>query len=427
VGVTRWLGIPAAVVVNRADLGDKRVQAFCLAEEIPVVPEIPYDERLALASSRGEIFALEDAGFAGLMHELMKSVSLILENRSAAGGRAAAALAPGAPAALAAASPASAAAAASSGPEEGRGSDQPIQLVVLSGKGGAGKTTITAAFASLAEQVVLADCDVDAANLYLVLDPVEVERGTFVSGRTAYIDPQHCSGCGACAEKCRFGAIAPVPSSVAPTQSPPALYRVDPLVCEGCALCSYACTCRAVEMQEAERGEWFVSETRCGPLVHARLGIGGENSGKLVTQVREKALSLAEARNASLLLIDGPPGIGCPAIASVAGADFVLLVTEPTVSGSHDLFRAVDLVEGFRIPLAVCVNKCDINPELTTEIERACLERGIPVIGRLSYDNAATAAQTEGKTVVEKGGRLAQEIEAMWNHIVTHVSEGVQA
>lgn len=291
---------------------------------------------------------------------------------------------------------------------DGASPARPRQLVVLSGKGGTGKTTVMAGMASLAEQAVLADCDVDAADLPLLLAPVGIASGIFVSGSTAEIVAERCSGCGECARLCRFGAIIPL------DKSPNAVRQVAPLACEGCGLCYHVCTCHAVEMRDSVRGEWFVSETRSGPLVCARLGVGGENSGKLVTLVREKALALAESRQAPVLLIDGPPGIACPAIAAATGTDLALLVTEPSVSGAHDLERVVDLLRGLGVPTVVCINKVDLSPDTAVEIEQSCEERGLQVVGRLSYDPEAVAAQRAGRTAVEHGGQLALEIRQMW-------------
>ena len=286
----------------------------------------------------------------------------------------------------------------------------PGQLVVISGKGGTGKTSVVAALAALATDKVLADCDVDAADLHLVLDPELKQRETFMSGKEAHIVPERCSACGLCMEHCRYDAIRLVRPEGARS-----FYEVDPLACEGCGLCARVCTCSAVEMLEAERGEWFVSDTRHGPLVHARLNIGGENSGKLVTLVRNRASALAEETNAGLVIVDGPPGIGCPVIASVTGADLVLAVTEPTVSGAHDLERAADLIKGFGLPLAVCINKTDLNPDMAARIREVCAARGLPVVGELSYDTAVIGAQLEGKSIVEYGDSVvAEQMREMW-------------
>ena len=286
----------------------------------------------------------------------------------------------------------------------------PKQLVVLSGKGGTGKTSLVAALAALATDKVLADCDVDAADLHLVLDPRQKRRERFMAGKEAWIVPERCCGCGLCMEYCRFDAISAAENGVGKP-----IYAVDPVACEGCGLCTLVCTPRAVQMRDSERGEWFVSDTRQGPLVHARLNIGGENSGKLVTVVRTQALALAREIGADLVLVDGPPGIGCPVIASVTGADLVLAVTEPTVSGSHDLERLVRLVRGFGLPLAVCINKTDLNPEIADRIRDLCAAHEIPVVGELDYDTAVVQAQVEGKSIVEYGDSVvADQIRDMW-------------
>jgi MinD superfamily P-loop ATPase len=285
-----------------------------------------------------------------------------------------------------------------------------LQLVVISGKGGTGKTSLVAALAALATDKVLADCDVDAADLHLVLDPQRRRREPFMAGKEARIVPHRCSGCGECVEHCRFEAIR----TLGKNGGRPA-FTVDPIACEGCGLCARVCTSDAVEMFEPERGEWFVSDTRHGPLVHARLNIGGENSGKLVTLVRKQAAALATEIGARLVLVDGPPGIGCPVIASITGADLVLAVTEPTISGAHDLERAAALVQGFGLPLAVCINKSDLNPEMAAGIRDLCQTRGLPVVGELSYDNAVVKAQVAGKSIVEyDGSSVAGQMRDLW-------------
>jgi MinD superfamily P-loop ATPase len=286
----------------------------------------------------------------------------------------------------------------------------PKQLVVLSGKGGTGKTSLVAALAALTTDKVLADCDVDAADLHLVLDPQRRHREPFMAGKEAHIESERCSACGLCLEHCRFGAIR-----LARHNGGRSVHSVDHLACEGCGLCARVCTSGAVDLLEPERGEWFISDTRHGPLVHARLNIGGENSGKLVTLVRNQAMVLAQETGAGLVLVDGPPGIGCPVIASVTGADLVLAVTEPTVSGAHDLARAADLVRGFGLPLVVCINKTDLNPEMAGRIRDASSARGFPVVGELAYDGAVTRAQVEGQSIVEYGGSVvADQIRHMW-------------
>ncbi len=286
----------------------------------------------------------------------------------------------------------------------------PRQLVVLSGKGGTGKTSVVAALATLAPRTVLADCDVDAADLHLVLDPERRRAEPFLSGKEAVIAPERCSACGLCLEHCRFRAIR-----ITSHNGGRSVYLVDRIACEGCGLCARVCAAGAVDMVDAERGEWFIADTRHGPLVYARLNVGGENSGKLVTAVKDQALALAEERGAGLVLVDGPPGIGCPVIASVTGADLVLAVTEPSVSGVHDLERAAELVGGFGLPLTVCINKFDLNRDMAQHIREVCAARSWPVVGELDYDVSVVRAQVEGKSIVEYGGSVvADQIRKMW-------------
>jgi len=286
------------------------------------------------------------------------------------------------------------------------------ELVVISGKGGTGKTSLLASFAVLAGRSVLADCDVDAADLHLVLSPETRRREEFRSGNEAVIRPELCDGCGTCAELCRFGAVLrDVPD---PSGEDGARFRVDPHACEGCGVCVSHCPRGAIEFPERACGEWFVSDTRCGPLVHARLQPAAENSGKLVATVRREARRLAEEGDHALLLVDGPPGIGCPVISSVTGASAVLAVSEPTVSGEHDLERVLQLCRHFAIPAAVCVNKWDINPDQTGRIEGRAATGGARVLGRVPYDRSVTAAQLQGRAVTELGGPAAEAIQAIW-------------
>ncbi len=286
------------------------------------------------------------------------------------------------------------------------------EIVVVSGKGGTGKTSLTASFAVLAKRVVIADCDVDAADLHLLLAPRVQERHEFLSGHTAVVRERDCAGCGACAEVCRFGAII----GRSGADGSPA-FAVDPAACEGCGACVRLCPVQAIDFPERHCGEWMVSETRCGTLVHARLGIAAENSGRLVSLVRREARRRAELSGAELLLADGPPGIGCPVIAALAGADLAVLVTEPTVSGEHDLGRLLALAAHFQIPAAVCVNKWDINVEVAERIERASRARGGHVVGRIGYDAAIVRAQLEGRTAVEAETPSAAEIAAVWARV----------
>ncbi len=281
------------------------------------------------------------------------------------------------------------------------------QLVVLSGKGGTGKTTVTAALAHLAAQdrrIVLADADVDAANLSLVLTPVIEETHDFTGGRIAVIDPAACIACGRCAEVCRFDAVVPGDA-----------YAVDPIACEGCAACFYECPAQAITMQPQRAGQWFVAATRYGPLYHAHLFAGQENSGKLVTLVKQMARLRAFDDEADLLLVDGPPGIGCPVIAALSGADLALIVAEPTVSGAHDLERALGLAAHFNIPAAVLLNKSDLSPAQTAAITGYCATHSIPLVGRLPYDPAVTDAMVRGEPVTATAGPVADALREAWD------------
>jgi len=286
------------------------------------------------------------------------------------------------------------------------------ELVVISGKGGTGKTSLVASFAVLARQAVLADCDVDAADLHLVLQPQIRQRQTFTGGKKARIKPGHCTACGKCEEMCRFNAIffdGPGNGRV------PQTFRVDTAACEGCGVCAWFCAEEAIEFAPAVAGEWFVSETRCGPMVHAQLAIGAGNSGKLVTIVRTEAQRIARERGSNLILVDGSPGIGCPVIASITGASQVLAVTEPTLSGEHDLERVLLLARQFDIPTAVCVNKWDLNAGMAQRIEDKAASLGASILPRVPYDSAITEAQRKGMAVVEFGDTPAsQAIQKGW-------------
>lgn len=290
---------------------------------------------------------------------------------------------------------------------------QPKEIVVISGKGGTGKTSLAASFAALARDAVLADCDVDAADLHLLLRPDILERGPFISGCVATIDPEECAGCGTCYYHCRFRAI----SRTAVGNGPPR-YEIDPFRCEGCGVCEHFCPSLAITLEDRNCGEWFTSRTAYGQMVHARLAIASENSGKLVTFVRNEARRRARASGAGLILIDGPPGVGCPVIASVTGASFVVVVTEPTVSGEHDLDRVLDLAAHFRIPAGVIVNKWDINADMTAAIEREAADRGAALLGRTPYDQAMVASQLAATPVVLwNDGPLVAAVREAWRRV----------
>lgn len=290
------------------------------------------------------------------------------------------------------------------------------ELVVISGKGGTGKTSLVASFAALAEKKVMADCDVDAADLHLILKPTVRQRENFKGGKIARIKSGHCIACGKCEEVCRFDAVffdGPGNGMY------PKTFRVDPIACEGCGVCAWFCAEDAIAFEEAINGEWFISDTRHGPLVHAKLGVAQENTGKLVTLVREEAKKLAERQKLDFVLIDGSPGIGCPVIASITGADLVLVVTEPTLSGKHDLERVSALTSHFGITTFVCINKADLNPNMTTEMESLCAERGLPLLGKIRYDQSFIKAQIAGKSVVEyTSDGVAAEVGNLWRCVL---------
>jgi MinD superfamily P-loop ATPase len=278
------------------------------------------------------------------------------------------------------------------------------EIVVLSGKGGTGKTTIVGSLAALAKGKVLADCDVDAADLHLLLKPKVKQKNEFWSGQVAYIDEEKCTQCGLCQEVCRFDAIKD--------------YQVDPIACEGCGFCSQICPEDAITMQENLSGHWFVSDTKYGPLVHARLGIAQENSGKLVAQVRQEARRIAEEKGLDCIISDGPPGIGCPVISSLSGASLALMVAEPTLSGIHDLERVLGVSAHFGVPAAVCINKYDLNEENSRRIEDYCKDQDIKLAAKIPFDNAVTEAIVRGLPVVKyTDGAVSREIEGLWDSI----------
>lgn len=289
------------------------------------------------------------------------------------------------------------------------------ELLVISGKGGTGKTSLTAAFAALASDKVLLDLDVDAPDMHLLLRPDVKQRHPFVSGHMALVRPDDCSACGTCVELCAFGAIEQL-------DGVPAV--VDPTACEGCKLCVELCPEGAIDFPSRHCGDWFVSDTRFGPLVHAQLLPGEENSGRLVSLLREQAKEIASAQGLDLILADGTPGIGCPVISSLSGVSLALVVTEPTPSGRHDLERVLELCGHFRVPAAVLINKADLNPALADEIDALCQRLGVTCLGRLCFDPVFVEAVVAAKVISEQEpqGETTRQVASLWRRVEKELS-----
>ena len=279
------------------------------------------------------------------------------------------------------------------------------QIVIISGKGGTGKTVLTGAFAALAKNKIMVDCDVDAADLHLLLNPELKEKHLFKSGFTASINQEKCIKCLKCQKYCRFDAINEH-------------LVVDPISCEGCGFCYHLCPVNAIELKENISGEWYISNTKFGPFVHAKLGVAEENSGKLVTLIRKKAQEIAEQQKSDWIIIDGSPGIGCPVIACISNVDYALVVTEPTLSGLHDAKRVIKVCNHFNVPVKLVINKYDLNEEMTASIEKFCEENKIPVIGKIGFDNSIVESVVNGKTIMELASKKVQKtIEEIWEKI----------
>ncbi|WP_292488067.1 ATP-binding protein [Methanohalobium sp.] len=279
------------------------------------------------------------------------------------------------------------------------------QITVISGKGGTGKTTLTSAFASLAENAVISDCDVDAADIYLILNPEIMETFDFIGSKVAYVNNNLCTECGLCKSYCRFDAI---------TED----FNVNTFICEGCGVCEYICPENAISLNDRISGKYYKSRTRYGPMSHANLKAGEEASGKLVTVVRNTSSELVEKYNSDLILIDGPPGTGCSVISSITGVNMTLVVTEPSISGIHDFKRILEVTNYFDIPTLVCINKYDINVENTRVIEDYCREKGVEVVGKIPYDTIPVEAMIQEKTIIEySDSELSRTIRDIWERV----------
>ncbi|MGM0414856.1 MAG: 4Fe-4S binding protein [Bacillota bacterium] len=364
VQMTRKLGLEPVVIINKATLPDKELMEYCSQEDLKIVGKIPERRELAEIYSGGELAVNLNPEYKEIFIEIAQNIIDYLN------------------------------------PVETK------ELVVISGKGGTGKTSITASFAALAENTVVADCDVDAADLHLILEPEKLEEGEFSGGSRAEIDQDKCNNCGLCYEACRFSAIQELESN----------YKVDPISCEGCRVCGLVCPQDAISFKEVINGKWFTSKIRFGRMAHAELGIAEENSGKLVTLVKDKARELSAKINNKITIIDGSPGTGCPVTASLTGADYALIVTEPSVSGIHDLKRVIELTDFLEIPAGVLINKADINIEKSEEIKSLAEQAEIDFFGKLPYDKDVVQAQTAGETIIEfkPDSQISKEINEIW-------------
>jgi MinD superfamily P-loop ATPase len=414
VGVVRKLGMPFGVVINRADSSDARVQEYCCRQGIEVLLEVPYELEIARAYARGGL-ALEawQHGEDALLKlyaqlcryalpgdELGSAANLRVQSEMLSSERPIEAVESSSEYSHESALP-------SSRVLEEEQSETLHELVLISGKGGTGKTSIAASLFALSGEGVAADCDVDAANMHLVLSPKVKHRWPFSGGKHAELDVQRCTGCGRCLRHCRFEAL----------QLAGAVVEVDEVSCEGCGVCVDVCPTGALSLQPSLNGEYFLSDTRFGPMVHARLGTAEENSGKLVTVIRREAKALALKEGRRWLVVDGSPGIGCPVIASLSGASLALIVTEPSLSGLHDLERVASLCQQLRVRAAVCVNKADLELELSERIEQRSAELGLLVLARIRVDAAVSRSQRAFRCVVEDDAPVSQDIRVLWKQL----------
>ena len=396
----RELGQEPVIIVNRADYINNNLKIYCEQANLEIIGEIPDDRRIAECYSVGDLAVDQLPSYHHLFHTLADAIMLnarkpkdvpknyskfhapeiIHRSRNTTQNRSKA--------------------------------HETCELVVISGKGGTGKTSLTACFCAIEKKIAIADCDVDAADLHLILKPQIREQGRFSGGYLASIDPEKCNGCGICMKHCRFDAVS------GKNINGKISFFVDEFSCEGCGVCKMICPRNAVQFNQAINGKWYLSDTRFGPMSHARLGVAEENSGKLVTLVRKNNDRLAEASSLDTALIDGSPGTGCPVIASITGVRYALVVTEPTVSGIHDLKRVLDLLRFFRIPSGIIVNKSDLNWDQTRKISRMAEQNNSDFLGSIPYDKRITEAQVEGKSVLEyTDDELSQSIRSIWQKV----------
>jgi len=395
VAMARSLEKEPVIVVNRSTYDSRELKAYCRNQELEIIGEIPNDRKIAQFYSNGDLvidkipeykvllkkLAVRILDNAKFKREVKKSAEkeYFYKNRPIVKK--------------------------SLNLEQTEG-NKPNEIVVISGKGGTGKTSITASFAALGKSMIIADCDVDAADLHLILKPKIITKGYFSGTVNAKIIQEKCTACGKCKDACRFLAIDKI------EKEGKIEFSINPIDCEGCGVCYLVCPEDAIETHDAINGEWFISNTRFGSMSHARLGVAEENSGRLVTLVRDNAVNLAKEKGIDRNLIDGSPGTGCPVIASITGADYAVIVTEPTVSGLHDMKRIFDLINYFGIKAGVIINKFDINRDMAQEIVKETKKSGKMILGEIPYDEIMTMAQIKGESVIEfaKDSEIAKKI-----------------
>ncbi len=402
VDMCRELNQEPVVVVNRADYMNDDLKDYCRKAGVEIIGEIPDDREIAESYSVGDLAVDSLPRYRSIFNDLaeevidraLKAQKIPRDARSVKRHEEIPEIAEDLPAGEIGQFP------------------KTREVVVISGKGGTGKTSLAACFCALDSGMAIADCDVDAADLHLILNPEIKEKGWFSGGDLAEIDPGKCTGCGECLRQCRFDAIREV------SENGRTVCYVDGMSCEGCGVCCIVCPEDAIVCRPAINGEWYLSETRFGPMSHAKLGVAEENSGKLVTLVRNNKEKLAAKAGFDRALIDGSPGTGCPVIASITGADYALVVTEPTVSGIHDLKRILEVIRFFKIPSGIVVNKSDLNREKADEIRKLAAESGSDFLGMIPYDRSFTEAQVEGLSLVEySDGEVSRIVRSIWEKI----------